>query len=220
MQSLGRPTVSLQESILCGCFTSVQLSGVARSLILAGHLLYTSPLASRSRAQSAREQDKHGGPVFATLLVQLLITVMTPSVNVATHPKTICRSLTVIPQILAFQKNLSLVPSSLGKDFLSLGTLSVLDGSVTFLSRQNHFVHILYTCIGHNVQCTPSFAMTAISLQKSPSKLNRSTSWGDTETSDSRELKVLFKCTNASIYYHTHARSMVSVAYYLCLVNW
>ena len=61
------------------------------------------------------------------------------------------------------------------------------------------------------------FTMTATSLQKSPSKLNRSTSWGDAETSDSRELKLLFKCTNASIYLDIFIMPMQGV-WYLWLI--
>ena len=36
------------------------ISGVARSLVLAGHLLYASPLASYSRALSVRARDMSG----------------------------------------------------------------------------------------------------------------------------------------------------------------
>ena len=36
------------------------ISGVARSLVLAGHLLYASPLASLSRALRARLRDMSG----------------------------------------------------------------------------------------------------------------------------------------------------------------
>ena len=39
---------------------SLAASGVARSLVLAGHLLYASPLASRPRALRARLLDMSG----------------------------------------------------------------------------------------------------------------------------------------------------------------
>ena len=45
----------LLHSLLLVC-----ISGVARSLALAGHLLYASPLVSRSRKIVCHEWDEHG----------------------------------------------------------------------------------------------------------------------------------------------------------------
>ena len=58
----------------------VYFSGVARSLVLAGHLLYASPWCfGQARARP--------GPAFAMPLVYLLIITMTLSVNVAISPQ-------------------------------------------------------------------------------------------------------------------------------------